>query len=392
MKSLLTILATILVTVSINAQTCLGDLNDSYTVDITDILMFVGEYGSECVDCPADISSDGMVNVADLLVVASAFGTSCIQASCDLTIEEVQIELSSNTPASSVIQTDSQDGTEQVPALYFDISVEGVGELMSLYVVLSTSINSVYNMIDDITIYCDGEVVAQVTSVSEYMIVEFMEPVEFEGETKNFQLKVNLEQSEGNYDCYDWFEVAVLPAEVISCNGEEVEPELISGEAYGNRIYVCSEGIVLNLVSSSHSIIYDGFYTSSVHYEIVVDVEAIGSDMLVASHTNYGTYSHVMSTIIGDVDASMMVSLLDSNADLNQTEDSYIVDEGDVEELNFNSTLIPVESGFYQVGLINFEFKLPDGTIVSYPQELLSQMVSEILFLDPGTGEIVFGQ
>jgi hypothetical protein len=391
MKSLLTILATILVAVSINAQTCLGDLNNSYTVDITDVLIFVGEYGSECVDCPADISSDGMVNVADLLVVASAFGTSCIQASCDMIVEEVQIELSLNTPASGVVQTNPQNGTEQVPALYFDISVEGVGELMSLYVVLSTSINSVYDMIDDITIYCDGEIVAQVTSVSEYMIVEFMEPVEFEGEAKNFQLKVNLEQSEGNYDCYDWFEVAVLPAEVISCNGEEVEPELISGEAYGNRLYVCSGGIVLNLVSSSHSIIYDGFYTSSVHYEIVVDVEAIGSDMLVSSNVNYGTYTHVMSTSIGN-GSSMMVAFLDSTADLNQTEDSYIVDEGDVEELNFNSTLIPVESGFYQIALTQFELKLPDGTIVSYPEELLAQMVSEILFLDPGTGEIVFGQ
>eukprot|EP01052_Picozoa_sp_SAG31_P046896 SAG31_NODE_9155_length_1324_cov_2.601633_1_plen_92_part_00 len=54
-------------------DTCAGDVNRDQTVDVTDLLELLGEFGSTCEDegqaCPADVNGDAEVNVVDLLAL-----------------------------------------------------------------------------------------------------------------------------------------------------------------------------------------------------------------------------------------------------------------------------------------------------------------------------------
>ena len=52
---------------------CPADTDDSGTVDVSDILYVVGNWGSD--DAAADVNGDGIVNVSDILEVVSAWGS-----------------------------------------------------------------------------------------------------------------------------------------------------------------------------------------------------------------------------------------------------------------------------------------------------------------------------
>jgi hypothetical protein len=49
---------------------CLGDLDGSGTIDITDLLAFLSDYGT----AEADINGDGFGDINDLLILLAAFG------------------------------------------------------------------------------------------------------------------------------------------------------------------------------------------------------------------------------------------------------------------------------------------------------------------------------
>jgi hypothetical protein len=55
---------------------CPPDLDDNGTVNVSDILLALGEFG--CVTmCTADLDGDGIVGVTDVLIVLSQFGQPC---------------------------------------------------------------------------------------------------------------------------------------------------------------------------------------------------------------------------------------------------------------------------------------------------------------------------
>jgi hypothetical protein len=55
---------------------CLTDLNNGGFVDVTDLLLFLTDYG--CMSgCTADFNGDGIVNVNDLLIFLTSYGDSC---------------------------------------------------------------------------------------------------------------------------------------------------------------------------------------------------------------------------------------------------------------------------------------------------------------------------
>ena len=55
---------------------CPTDLNNGGFVDVTDLLLFLTDYG--CLSgCTADFNGDGIVNVNDLLIFLTSYGDSC---------------------------------------------------------------------------------------------------------------------------------------------------------------------------------------------------------------------------------------------------------------------------------------------------------------------------
>jgi hypothetical protein len=56
---------------------CTGDLDFDGVVNVSDLLLFVGEYGSSGICLLADLDNDGTVNVVDLLLFSGAFGNTC---------------------------------------------------------------------------------------------------------------------------------------------------------------------------------------------------------------------------------------------------------------------------------------------------------------------------
>lgn len=52
---------------------CTGDLNGDDVIDVSDLLILLGDWGS-CPGCPADINGDNVVDVSDLLILLSVWG------------------------------------------------------------------------------------------------------------------------------------------------------------------------------------------------------------------------------------------------------------------------------------------------------------------------------
>ena len=67
---------------STTAVTCIGDVNNDGVVNVADLLLLLGLYGSRCatttVDiAAADLNDDCAVDVSDLLLNLGAFGQQC---------------------------------------------------------------------------------------------------------------------------------------------------------------------------------------------------------------------------------------------------------------------------------------------------------------------------
>jgi hypothetical protein len=55
---------------------CLGDLNNSGNIDVSDVLLLLTDYGCSG-QCLADLNTDTNVNTGDLLILLSVFGSPC---------------------------------------------------------------------------------------------------------------------------------------------------------------------------------------------------------------------------------------------------------------------------------------------------------------------------
>jgi hypothetical protein len=60
----------------INTSFCFGDFNNDQEVNTSDLLIFLGNFGSPCI-CLPDLNGDGEVDTSDLLLFLSAFGSNC---------------------------------------------------------------------------------------------------------------------------------------------------------------------------------------------------------------------------------------------------------------------------------------------------------------------------
>jgi hypothetical protein len=63
----------IALTFRIEATECNGDVNSDGTVDVSDVLQVLSNWGL-CKGCDEDINQDGDVNVSDLLLLVANWG------------------------------------------------------------------------------------------------------------------------------------------------------------------------------------------------------------------------------------------------------------------------------------------------------------------------------
>jgi len=191
-----------------------------------------------------------------------------------------------------------------------------------------------------------------------------------------------LVSSFGDTDC--------LCSADLSADGDvNISDILILAGVYGNE---CQEqelyGINVELISTIYTIIQNpetGF-DSQTTITIQIAITAFGDDMGIAKNTNYSGFSNLVWLVVETGDG-FMVSSMTSSADI--ANNAYQIQEGYTETFTFTSTLIPIEGGYFQVGLIQLMYRLPDGTEVYYPEGLLGEFVSPVIFLDPGDPEII---
>jgi hypothetical protein len=60
-----------------NCGDCSGDLDNDGFISVTDVLIFLSDYGCETPVCIGDINGDDNTNVSDLLVLLSQFSEIC---------------------------------------------------------------------------------------------------------------------------------------------------------------------------------------------------------------------------------------------------------------------------------------------------------------------------
>lgn len=56
---------------------CLGDLDGDNQVAVSDVLLFLSDFGCTLIPCVGDTDGDGLTNVSDLLVLLANFGNNC---------------------------------------------------------------------------------------------------------------------------------------------------------------------------------------------------------------------------------------------------------------------------------------------------------------------------
>ena len=61
----------------LTATSCSGDLDGSGTVDVTDLLIVLGDFMACTGDCAGDINGDGVVTVTDILELINYWGSTC---------------------------------------------------------------------------------------------------------------------------------------------------------------------------------------------------------------------------------------------------------------------------------------------------------------------------
>jgi hypothetical protein len=54
-------------------STC-PDLDGNGVVNVEDLLLMLGDYGTTCTGCPADVNDSGTVDVEDLLLLIAGWG------------------------------------------------------------------------------------------------------------------------------------------------------------------------------------------------------------------------------------------------------------------------------------------------------------------------------
>jgi hypothetical protein len=55
---------------------CIGDVAPNGSIDISDILLILSQYG--CLsECEVDVDGDGAVSISDILAVLAVFGETC---------------------------------------------------------------------------------------------------------------------------------------------------------------------------------------------------------------------------------------------------------------------------------------------------------------------------
>lgn len=286
-----------------------GDLNDTWTLDVTSV-RFVDAQG-------ATISEDPTFNARTF-----TFKSFASASNVELKIAEDDKDIND----ARTIKVDATDDTEDEDVLSFTLEAEGDSDLDIKNWGVSVTVTGASNtddVISGLSLWIDGEEVATADTVSTGGATEFynFDDVDYTinaGDTAEVVVKADFLSIADALDEGDTISFALgeeqtntTTIDVEDESGENLADADITGSVTSGAFELRSKGIMVTFVSASESVVDGGTnsYDGTGTFNVVFNVEAFG-DTIYVSKTSTAT------------DAS---SILDSTV---TTGNLYLVDNG----------------------------------------------------------------
>jgi hypothetical protein len=286
------------------------------------------------------------------------------------TNDELQVSLDSSNPDSSIIKVETDDETEDVVILVFELEAEGndieVKEIPVFFTIGTANFNAV---VADVKLEIDGEeyddyttVGAASTNATTTFDLSDDEPVIDEDGSVTVKVIVDLQETDNGSN---YLEGETIKAELRGGAGQEVKnidaeggddiaAGDISGSAIGEVHQLYTEGIFAEIVSTDETKTAGDNNSDDVgDYEIEFDLTAF-DDTFYVSATSTGVITYQVENGSGSTVATTTTEALTSGA--SKEGDAYRIDSGDSETFTLTVNLDPDTDGFYRIQLVSIEY------------------------------------
>jgi hypothetical protein len=302
-----------------------------------------------------DLDGIGLINTAG----ADEATFRVVEAGDD---EELKFSLGDNNPDSTDILADTDDTTDGVTILEYNIEAkEGDIELNTLYVDIATVGNNSNVVIDDVTIDIEGDTFDAENSPSSTTTVTRFEfdvdgdvTIDSEDEvTVKVMVDLRSQEVSNTVPRYSNGSTIKATAVVDSTDAEGADDvNDLTGSAVGDTHTIVAEGIVVPVDGFSSTIDTLGQNDTIGEYTLEFEVTAVEGDFYIKdfASTTATAASGGIEFALDPVAAGSITASLDSTAD-EDTATVFTVEEGETETFTLTVTFDPVAAGSFRVQL-----------------------------------------
>ena len=195
------------------------------------------------------------------------------------------------------IEVSDNDTTDDVPVLSFEVDINGESDVdvESMSVNVDTEGGDVNEIISAAYLYHEDDEVgsANITGGSNTVTFDDLNLTLASGETHEFEVRVDIEEEGTNYSSGASIDVDVLDSnlddwEMEDEEGNEVSSSDRSGNASADAHTLSTEGLALELVTSTTREVYNSSNPSSSYgeFRMTVEVRAIGGTVYIPETAN----------------------------------------------------------------------------------------------------------
>lgn len=300
---------------------------------------------------------------------------------------ELKLTTSSSNPKASTVKVDTENTTDDVTVLVFEVEAEdGEITLNDLLFYATTSTSVISGVVSDATLELDGNVVGDLawdddcngtangTGASSFSCMLFdLEEEDDEltlekDEKITGKLMIDLKKTQDNYPNGTTVEFDVREAdrnawEVEDVNGDSLASGDRTGTANGERHTLQSEGLFAEIISIEEvKTAGDNNANDSGDFKIKFDVSAFDDTFYISATTSAATtFTYRVEDGSGSTVSTTTSAAVSSTA--TKEGDSYRIDDGDTEEFTLTVTLNPDLTNYYRIELDSFLY----GTSATNP-------------------------